>query len=154
MVSAPTFSARITSAPVPLIVPPISLSPGAFSTGIDSPVTIDSSTALVPSSTTAVDRHALARAARAADRRCCTLSSGISSSRPSARMRRAVFGARLSSARIAPPVLLAGAQFQHLAEQHQHRDDGGRFVIDRDHAVHAAEDSAGNRPGAKVATRL
>ncbi len=29
----------------------------------------------------------------------------------------------------------AGAQLQHLAEQDEHRDDGGRFVIDRDHAA-------------------
>src|ERR1039458_4851666 len=51
-VSAPTLSARITTAPVPLIVPPINLAPDSFSTGIDSPVTIDSSIALLPSSTT------------------------------------------------------------------------------------------------------
>ena len=35
--------------------------------------------------------------------------------------------------------LLAGAQLQHLAEQHQHGDDGGRFEIDRDRAVMPAE---------------
>ena len=43
-VSAPTFSARITTPPVPLIVAPMTLSPGRFSTGMGSPVTIDSST--------------------------------------------------------------------------------------------------------------
>ena len=42
----------MTKAPVPLTVPPITRSPGRFVTGIDSPVTIDSSTALCPSSTT------------------------------------------------------------------------------------------------------
>jgi hypothetical protein len=31
---------------VPLMVPPIALVPGAFSTGMDSPVTMDSSIAL------------------------------------------------------------------------------------------------------------
>ena len=51
MVSAPIFSAVITSVPVPLIVPPITLAADDFSTGIDSPVTIDSSTELVPSVT-------------------------------------------------------------------------------------------------------
>ena len=35
--------------------------------------------------------------------------------------------------------LLAGAQLQHLAEQHQHGDDGGGLEVDRDRAVHAAE---------------
>ena len=42
----------MTKLPVLFIVPPITLAPGSFSTGIDSPVTIDSSTALRPSSTT------------------------------------------------------------------------------------------------------
>jgi hypothetical protein len=51
-VPAPTFSARITSEPVPFTVAPITGSPGPFSTGIGSPVTIDSSTVLAPSSTT------------------------------------------------------------------------------------------------------
>ena len=37
-VSAPTFSARTTSEPVPFTVPPITLAPGAFSTGMDSPM--------------------------------------------------------------------------------------------------------------------
>ena len=51
-VSLPTRSARNSSVPVPLMVPPVTRSPGAFSTGIGSPVTIDSSTALCPSTTT------------------------------------------------------------------------------------------------------
>ena len=42
----------MTSDPVPFTVAPITGSPARFSTGIGSPVTIDSSTALVPSSTT------------------------------------------------------------------------------------------------------
>ena len=50
-VSAPTRSARITRPPVPLTVPPITRSPGPFSTGIGSPLIIDSSTALAPSTT-------------------------------------------------------------------------------------------------------
>ncbi len=50
-VSAPIFSARMVSDPVPLIVPPMSLAPAIFSTDIDSPVTMDSSTALLPSTT-------------------------------------------------------------------------------------------------------
>ena len=51
MVSLPTRSARISSQPVPFTVAPITLSPECFSIGIDSPVTIDSSTELSPSST-------------------------------------------------------------------------------------------------------
>ena len=43
-VSAPTFSARMTKPPVPLMVAPTTRSPDCFSTGIGSPVTIDSST--------------------------------------------------------------------------------------------------------------
>ena len=48
MVSAPTFSAVITRAPVPLMVPPMTFAASVFSTGMDSPVTIDSSTELDP----------------------------------------------------------------------------------------------------------
>ena len=50
-VSAPIFSAVITSAPVPLMEPPMTFAPTALATGVGSPVTIDSSTALVPSAT-------------------------------------------------------------------------------------------------------
>src|ERR1044072_3062689 len=48
-VSAPTRSARITSVPLPLMVPPVTRSPGFLGAGIDSPVTIDSSTFDEPS---------------------------------------------------------------------------------------------------------
>ena len=45
MVSRPTFSARIVKLPVVLSEPATSFAPGALSTGIGSPVSIDSSTA-------------------------------------------------------------------------------------------------------------
>src|SRR3990172_8928068 len=48
-VSLPTFVARNLKAPVLLIVAPMTSSPTFFSTGRDSPVTIDSSTAEEPS---------------------------------------------------------------------------------------------------------
>ena len=48
---------------------------------------------------------------------------------------------------------LARAQLEHLAEQHQRDDDGGRLEIDRHQPV-ASCIAAGNRPGASVATRL
>ena len=43
MVSAPTFSARMTSVPFRLSVPPVTASPSVFSTGSGSPVSMDSS---------------------------------------------------------------------------------------------------------------
>ena len=48
-VSLPTLSATIRNEPVWLRVPPITASPTRFSTGIGSPVIIDSSTELPPS---------------------------------------------------------------------------------------------------------
>ncbi|MNI26936.1 hypothetical protein D3C73_806570 [compost metagenome] len=51
MVSRPTFFASMTSAPDWFMVPPIAVAPMSLVTGIDSPVTIDSSTALRPSTT-------------------------------------------------------------------------------------------------------
>jgi hypothetical protein len=51
-VSEPTFVARITRRPPALTVAPTTSSPGCFSTGTDSPVTSDWSTALEPASTT------------------------------------------------------------------------------------------------------
>ncbi len=102
-VSEPTFSARMTKEPVPLTVAPITPSPAPFSTGIGSPVTIDSSTALAPSSTTpSTGTFSPGRTRRRSPAR--TFSSGTSSSPPSSPSRRAVGGARSSRARIAAPV--------------------------------------------------
>ena len=50
-VSLPTRSAFMIKLPVVLTVPPVSFAAGSFSAGIGSPVTIDSSTALRPSTT-------------------------------------------------------------------------------------------------------
>ena len=49
---------------------------------------------------------------------------------------------------------LAGAQLQHLAEQHEDGDDRGGFEIDRDRAAMAAERRPGRLPGATVPTTL
>ena len=138
-VSRPTFSARITRLPVWFIVPPITRSPGSFATGIDSPVTIDSSTAPLPSIDDAVDRHALARAARAAGRR-----PRPGRARPPPRRRPARHAARGLRREIEQRAdgaagRLARPELQHLAEQHEHGDDRGRLEIDGDAAVHAAE---------------
>ena len=103
IVSAPTFSARMTSVPLRLSVPPVSVSPSAFSTGSGSPVIMDSSTAERPSTTT--PSTGMLSPGRTRSRSpVFTASSGTSVSCPSAPMRRAVFGARSSSARIAEPV--------------------------------------------------
>ena len=51
VVSRPTRVARSRSAPVEFSVPPVTSSPADLSTGIDSPVSIDSSTAEAPAST-------------------------------------------------------------------------------------------------------
>ena len=61
-VSLPTRSACMTNVPVPFTVPPVTFAPATFSTGIGSPVTIDSSTVVAPSSTTPSTGHPLAGA--------------------------------------------------------------------------------------------
>ena len=103
MVSRPILSARITSAPLWFIVPPITVSATVFVTGMDSPVTIDSSSAERPSSTT--PSTGTFSPGRTRSRSPTAIrSSETSSSLPSSAMRRAVLGARLSSALIAPEV--------------------------------------------------
>ena len=120
------------------MVPPMTLAPTSLVTGIDSPVTIDSSTALRPS-TTAPSTGTFSPGRTRRRSPTCTVSSWTSSSVPSGMIRRAVLGARSSSARMAPLVRLAGAQLEHLPEQDQHRDDRGRLEVDGDRAVMAAE---------------
>jgi hypothetical protein len=99
-VSAPTRRASMTRDPVPLTVPPVTVAPGVFSTGIDSPVSIDSSTELRPSTT----RPSTGTFSPGRTRRWSpgfTCSRGTSSSTPSALTRRAVGGASPSRALIA-----------------------------------------------------
>ena len=103
MVCAPTRSERITSAPLVFSVAPISLSPGRLLTGSGSPVSIDSSTALDPSVTTPSTGTFSPGRTRSRSP-TCTCVRGTSSSVPSGRMRRAVFGARPSSDLIAAEV--------------------------------------------------
>ncbi|OGF21969.1 MAG: hypothetical protein A2V63_09220 [Candidatus Eisenbacteria bacterium RBG_19FT_COMBO_70_11] len=88
-----------------MTVAPITRSSGRFSTGIASPLTIDSSTALPPSSTTPSTGTFSPGRTRSRSP-TATWSSGTSSSAPSSRTRRAVLGASPSSARIAAPVRL------------------------------------------------
>ena len=103
MVSRPTFSARMTRPPVVLIVPPITLAPRSLVTGIDSPVTIDSSSDERPS-ITSPSTGTFSPGRTRSRSPTATASSETSSSVPSSLRRRAVFGARSSRARIAPEV--------------------------------------------------
>ena len=102
-VSRPTLSARMTKPPDWFMVPPITLSPTLLVTGMDSPVTIDSSMALRPSR---ISPSTGTRSPGRTRRRSptTTWSRLTSSSVPSGLMRRAIFGDRSSSARMAPLV--------------------------------------------------
>ncbi len=103
-VSLPTRSAPMTNVPWPLTVPPVTRSPGAFPTGMDSPVTIDSSTALLPSSTR--PSTGTFSPGRTRSRSPTWTSASGTSSSPAGVMRRAVRGARSRRARTARPVSL------------------------------------------------
>ena len=101
----------------------------AFSTGIASPVIMDSSTALLPSITIAVGRHGFARPH---DQHIADMDL----------FQRHIFGAAFG---LAPhglgreieqgadgrAGLRARAEFQNLAHQHQRHDHRGGFEIDR-----------------------
>ena len=102
-VSSPTPSTRILMYPELSTVAPVTLSPSALSTGIDSPVIADSSTAPDPSITepsAGIDMPALTTAVSP----FTSSSEGISISFPSL-MTTAVFGARFISFVIASEVL-------------------------------------------------
>ncbi len=102
-VSRPTFSAVTTREPDWLRVPPMTLSPVVRVTGIDSPVTSDSSTEDRPSETVpSTGTFSPGRTRSRSPSR--TSSRATSSSVPSAAMRRAVRGVRSSSALMAPDV--------------------------------------------------
>ena len=129
-VSRPTFSARITRLPVWFIVPPIARAPGSFVTGIDSPVTIDSSTAPLPSVTTpSTGTRSPGRTRKqVADRDLVErdlLLAAVGAHAARGLRREVEQRADGAAGRF------AGAQLQHLAEQHQHGDDGRRLEIDR-----------------------
>ena len=101
--SAPTRVARITIAPLAFMVAPITLSPMPLLTGIDSPVSMDSSMLDRPSSTSpSTGTFSPGRTRRRSP--TCTSSNGTSASLPSASTRRAVFGDRPSKALMAAEV--------------------------------------------------
>ena len=139
----------MTKPPVPFTVPPVTRSPAAFSTGIGSPVTIDSSTALRPSSTTPSTGTFSPGRTRSRSPAMDLLERDVGLAavggepprgpgrQPEQRADRAAGAA-------------AGAQLEHLAEQHQRGDDRGRLEVDR-HPVLARDRK---EPGASVASRL
>ena len=93
----------MTRAPLVLRVAPIRVSPGALATGMGSPVSMDSSTALSPSSTApSTGTFSPGRTRRRSPG--WTWASGMSASLPSSFRRRAVLGAKPSRARMAAPV--------------------------------------------------
>ena len=148
---APTRSARTSSVPVVLMVPPVTRAPGSFSDRdrlaghhrfVDGAAPVDDD---------AVDRHASRPAGRGRRRRPAPRASGTSRSPPS---RDDARGLRREAEEL--PDGGAGpaprAQFQHLSEQHERRDDDGRVEVGLDDAVHPKP--SGKAPGAIVATAL
>ena len=105
IVSSPTRVAAMTSDPVPLTVPPVIGSPAAFSTGIGSPVIMDSSTFERPS-TTSPSTGTFSPGRTRSRSPLWTSSTETSSSWPSAMIRFAVGGVSSRSARMAPDVAL------------------------------------------------
>ena len=104
-VSLPTRCACMITLPVPFTVPPVTRLSVVFSTGIGSPVTIDSSTLVLPSSTT--PSTGMRSPGRTRSRSpTWTCASGTSVSAPDASTRRAVEGARPSRPLIAALVRL------------------------------------------------
>ena len=94
----------------------------------------NSSTALLPSSTTpSIGTLSPGRTRRRSP--ICTASSGTSSSCAVGADATRRFRREIEQRANGAAGLLAGAQFQHLSEQHEHGDDGGRLEIDRDHAI-------------------
>ena len=128
----------MTKPPDWLSVPPITLPPASLVTGIDSPVTIDSSSderpsRMTPSTGTFSPGRTRSRSPTASAVELDLLVGAVVAD--AARGLRRELEQRLDRARRR----LAGAQFQHLAEQHEHGDDGGGLEIDRDRAAMAAE---------------
>lgn len=102
MVSAPTLVATYWKEPVWLIVAPITASPATLVTGIGSPVTMDSSTADMPSDTCpSTGSFSPGRTTTTSPATTCSMGSSTS---PSSRMTRAVRGWSPISVRIASPV--------------------------------------------------
>ena len=122
------WSPRSRRRPAVLTVAPITRSPGCLSTGIDSPVSIDSSTAPVPADDDAVHRKALARpdeddVARPHAGDGHVLLAAIAPDAGGRRLERRHLAQR-------PRGLPLGARLHRVAEQHQRDDQDDGFVVD------------------------
>ncbi len=110
-----------------LSVPPITRSPGRLATGIDSPVSIDSSTALVPdviSPSTGMRSPGLT--ITVSPRRTSPMGTSVSRpSRSDARGLRLEFHQRAEGGRR----LTLRARFERAADEHERDDDDHRLVI-------------------------
>ena len=132
-VALPTAVASMSNAPSPLRVPPRTGRPGPFSTGIDSPVTIDSSTAERPDADDAVDGNRVARLDAQEVAGDDLGERHLASSRFLRATSRAVFGARSSSLRTAAEVSPAGARLEIPPEEHEREDHAHGLVVDVAH---------------------
>jgi len=102
-------SASMMKLPLGVQRPPVTLSLVAFSTGMDSPVTIDSSTALAPFTYRAVDGNAFAGTDTQPVAALDLIEWRVSIPCHPTRSKCACCGAKFNSARIAPLVLCLGA---------------------------------------------
>jgi hypothetical protein len=133
---------------VPFSVPPVTGRRRPFSTGIGSPVSSDSSTALRPAVTTP-SIGTCRPAGRAGRRRRRPIPAAHPRSRrrpaPASRLRRAIEQRADGAAGSG-----AGAKLQHLAEEHQRDDHRRRLEVERDQAVviaHRRRKDAGREDG-------
>ena len=152
-VSRPTFSALMTKLPVPLSVAPVTGSPGDFSTGIGSPVTIDSSTVLVPSRTTPSTGTFSPGRTRRRSPGLHVLEGHVGLgpvvSHPAGGLRR-----QAEKGPDGPAGALAGPKLQHLSHEDEGDDHRRRLEVAAHLAVGLARKDAGNTPGSSTAATL
>ena len=150
-VAEPTCSERISKAPLVLSVAPISLSPTRLVTGNGSPVSMDSSSALLPSSTMpSTGTFSPGRTRRLSP--SCTSARGMSSSLPSGCTRRAVLGDRPSSDLMAAEVLdraFSSSNWPNSVSEMM-TTAASKYTATRPIEMN----EAGKTPGASVATTL
>ena len=130
IVSLPTLVARMRNAPVWLIVAPITASPAVLVTGIGSPVTIDSSTAERPS-TTSPSTGIFSPGRTTTGRRRHVLDGDLDLGAVAHDPRGAGLQADQLADRLAGPGL--GAGLQQPAQQDQRDDHADRFEVDLAH---------------------
>ena len=155
-VSEPTRSARMMNDPVPLMVAPMTLLPDAFSTGIDSPVIMDSSIELRPSRTTPSTGTFSPGRTRSLSPRFDLFERNVFFCAVVAREQARSFRAEIEQRADGGAGAAAGAEFHDLSEQDQRGDGGGGFEVDVRVSAHARDIRRSREKfcGAKVATTL